>query len=44
MEAQLAEGINEKALDMLGDIVLDGTADGYRVIEEYREEVSQWIR
>jgi hypothetical protein len=29
--------INEKAADILGDIVLEETEDGYGLIEDYRE-------
>ena len=43
MEEELAEAINEKAAERLGDIVLEPCEEGYRLIEDYTEEVSLWI-
>jgi len=37
----LADGINEKAVDILGDSVLD---EEFVLYEEYREQVEEWIR
>lgn len=44
LEEELAAGINEKALERLGDVVLEPGADGYCLIEDYTEEVTQWIK
>lgn len=43
MEEELAESINEKALAQWGDIVLVPGEDGYQLIEDYEQEVSEWI-
>ena len=40
----LADAINEKSTDWLGDILLEPSADGraYRVIEDYTEDAAAW--
>lgn len=43
MEDELAESINEKALAQWGDIVLTPGEEGYQLIEDYEQEVSEWI-
>ena len=35
MPDALADAINEIAADALGDVLLEDTGDGYRVIEDY---------
>lgn len=44
LEEELAEGINEKAAEQFGDVVLELAEEGYHIIEEYTEEVAQWVR
>jgi hypothetical protein len=43
LEDELADGINEKASEKMGDVVLEPADEGYAIIEDYTEEVSQWI-
>lgn len=40
----LAERINELFLDILGDIVLEENEGGFCVIEDYREDVEEWLK
>ena len=37
MTDALADGINDLAADLLGDIILEETENGYTIIEDYRE-------
>ena len=43
MEEEIAEVINEKAILGMGDVLLEPGEDGYIVIADYIEEISQWI-
>lgn len=38
----MVEKLNELATEQFGDIVIEGTADGYAVIGDYVEEVVKW--
>ncbi len=39
----LADRINTKFLDILGDIVLEENGKSYRIIEDYREDIETWM-
>ena len=39
----LAESVNEKATELMGDIVIEWTDDVMRLIEDYREDVQSWV-
>jgi len=39
----IAEQINEAFYELLGDVVLEPCEDGYTVIEDYVEEVENWL-
>ena len=39
----MADTINEKSLDILGDMVLEDVGGSYYVIDDYADEVKQWI-
>ncbi len=39
----VVEKINEAFLESLGDIVLESDGDGYALIEDYREDVREWL-
>ena len=41
--AFLVDAINEKATELLADIVLEEDASGYHIIEDYREDIKQWL-
>lgn len=43
-EETLAENVNGLFLDLIGDIVLKENGDGYYVIEDYREDVEEWLK
>ncbi len=43
LEAEWAAAINEKSMERIGDIVLLEGEDGYQPIEDYEEELSEWI-
>ena len=38
-----AERINLALADYIGDVVLEYGEDGYRIIEDYREEIEEWL-
>jgi len=38
----MVEALNERAVERLGDIVIESTENGYAVIEDYSEEVAKW--
>ncbi len=40
----LAERINELFLDIIGDVVLKENEGGFCVIEDYREDVEEWLK
>lgn len=39
----LADRINTKFLDLIGDIVLEESGRSYIIIEDYREDIEQWM-
>lgn len=42
-EGVMVEKINDKAMDALGDIVLEDDGTGLMLIEDYRADVEQWL-
>ena len=40
----IAERVNEAFSDNFGDVILEGSGAGYEVIDDYKEEISLWIR
>lgn len=40
----LADRINEFFAEQFGDIVLEPSENGYRLIEDYREDMNEWLR
>ncbi len=42
-EAALVERINEAFSDGFGDVIIEETPDGYTVIEDYREDITEWL-
>lgn len=44
MEDTIAERINEKALSVVGDVVLEDGGGGYHIIDDYTEDVTEWIK
>ena len=40
----MAEMINLSATDICGDIILEEKCGGYTVIDDYKEDVSNWIK
>ncbi|MCR4906182.1 MAG: TerB N-terminal domain-containing protein [Clostridiales bacterium] len=44
-EGDLADKINARFLDLVGDVALEASADGsFLFIEEYREDAEEWLR
>ena len=39
----LAENINEAFADGFGDVIIEPSDDGYTVIEDYREDITEWL-
>ena len=39
----LADRINTKFLDLIGDIVLEENGKTYSIIEDYREDIETWM-
>lgn len=39
----IVERINERALDEIGDTVIEPFDGAYRTVDDYREEITQWI-
>ena len=39
-----AERINEHSLDLIGDVVLEYDGEFYRIIEDYKEDIEEWIK
>lgn len=42
-EGEAADRINTLFLDELGDVVLEDSGSGFTLIEDYREDVEQWL-
>ena len=44
-EGDLADRINARFLDLVGDVALEASPDGgFEFIEEYREDAQEWLR
>ena len=44
-EGDLADRINARFLDLVGDVALEASPDGgFRFIEDYREDAEEWLR
>ncbi len=39
----VADAINEKAVDLTGDVILEDNGNGYEIIEDYIEDISPYI-
>ena len=39
-----SERINEAFADGFGDVILEYADDGYRIIEDYEEEIGEWLQ
>ena len=39
----LAERLNEALYDAVGDAVAEDTGTGYALLEDYRDDVEEWI-
>lgn len=44
MPETLAECVNELCYEIVGDIGIEETADGYRVISDYEREILKWLK
>lgn len=44
LEDEIAGAINEKSMEHIGDVILEMTGEGYSLLPDYAEEVSEWIR
>ena len=42
-EAAIVERINEAFSDGFGDVIIEETPDGYTIIEDYREDITEWL-
>ncbi len=40
----LCEAINDRLYDTLGDIAVEQSDDGYSIVVDYMEEISQWLK
>lgn len=40
----VAERINEHFVDIIGDVVLEYDGESYRIIDDYKEDIEEWIR
>ena len=38
------ERINEAFSDAIGDVIIENTGDGFAIIEDYREEICEWLK
>ena len=38
------ERINEAFSDGFGDVIIEDTGDGFAIIEDYQEEISEWLK
>ncbi len=43
-DGEAADRINTVFLDILGDIVLEDQGNGYQIIEDYREDIENWLQ
>lgn len=42
-DGEIADRVNTRMLDVLGDVALEPTSDGYELIEDYREDIKDWL-
>ena len=42
-EGVMVENINNMAMDTIGDIVLEDNGDGLELIEDYRQDIEEYI-
>ena len=40
----MVERINEAFSDGFGDVIIEDTSDGFAIIEDYKEEISEWLK
>ena len=40
----MVERINEAFSDGFGDVIIEDTGDGFAIIEDYKEEISEWLK
>ena len=40
----LVERINEAFSDGFGDVIIEDTGDGFAIIEDYKEEIEEWLK
>ena len=38
------ERINEAFSDGFGDVIIEDTGDGFAIIEDYKEEIEEWLK
>ncbi|MFA5561777.1 MAG: TerB N-terminal domain-containing protein [Eubacteriales bacterium] len=44
LEDRAADLVNECFAEHFGDIILEPTGQGYRIIEDYKDEVTEWLQ
>ena len=43
-EEAMVERINEVFSDNFGDVIIEDTGDGFAIIEDYKEEITEWLK
>ena len=43
-EEAMVERINEAFSDGFGDVIIENTGDGFAIIEDYKEEITEWLK
>lgn len=43
-EEAAVERINEAFSDGFGDVIIEDTGDGFAIIEDYKEEITEWLK
>ena len=43
LDGDVADKVNTRMLDVLGDVALESDGAGYKLIEDYREDIEQWL-
>ena len=43
-EESVVERINEAFADGFGDVIIEPTDSGYGIIEDYKEEIIEWLK
>ena len=44
LEESIVEKINEAFSDGFGDIIIEPSDSGFAIIEDYREEILEWLK